>query len=546
MSSLLPPSNAGSTRSASVNSRNSSTRLKGGGAKVKVTIPSTGIRTDTNGKLFTIFILNVRADVPSIQENGTIQFETKRWVVERRFSEFLRLHVGMRNRLPQLRVLPFPSKAYLFNMSTSTVRHRQNAFQQYLDIVTSFTPIPPEIFAFLDYSFHHNHGRSHPSIENRPVSLEDFTLVKVIGQGSFGKVFLVRPNWDNSTDTVFAMKVVKKEDVRRRNQLEHTMAERRIMAQIRHPFIVPLIFAFQSQEKLYMVTEYCSGGELFFHLKRLKRFKEKDARFYIAEVACALSHLHAYDVIYRDLKPENILLDGEGHVKLTDFGLSKDDVFGDNELGAASESYPNSPRMSDASGGEHRHSTVLPTTRTFCGTPEYLAPEMILNRKRHTGYSLAIDWWSLGIVAYEMLTGWPPFFDRNFNVMCEKILRKPVKLPSKYKISENCADFVCKGLLQRDPLLRLGNTADGFSGIEKHPYFNDLNWNDLRSRQVTPPFVPPRGHGRPEEDVRNVDKEFLKMAALDTPTNPSSLINGALDKSDPDFKDFSFVDSVLS
>jgi serine/threonine protein kinase len=324
------------------------------------------------------------------------------------------------------------------------------------------------------------------------------------------------------------------------------MAERRIMAQIRHPFIVPLIFAFQSQEKLYMVTEYCSGGELFFHLKRLKRFKEKDARFYIAEVACALSHLHAYDVIYRDLKPENILLDGEGHVKLTDFGLSKDDVFGDNELGAASESYPNSPRMSDASGGEHRHSTVLPTTRTFCGTPEYLAPEMILNRKRHTGYSLAIDWWSLGIVAYEMLTGWPPFFDRNFNVMCEKILRKPVKLPSKYKISENCADFVCKGLLQRDPLLRLGNTADGFSGIEKHPYFNDLNWNDLRSRQVTPPFVPPRGHGRPEEDVRNVDKEFLKMAALDTPTNPSSLINGALDKSDPDFKDFSFVDSVLS
>jgi len=171
---------------------------------------------------------------------------------------------------------------------------------------------------------------------------------------------------------------------------------------------------------------------------------------------------------------------------------------------------------------------------------------MILNRKRHTGYSLAIDWWSLGIVAYEMLTGWPPFFDRNFNVMCEKILRKPVKLPSKYKISQDCSDFICKGLLQRDPLLRLGNTADGFLGIERHPYFQEMNWTALRSREVTPPFIPPRGHGRPEEDVRNVDKEFLKMAAHDTPTNVSVFSNSSMDKSDPDFKDFSFVDSVLS
>jgi serine/threonine protein kinase len=229
----------------------------------------------------------------------------------------------------------------------------------------------------------------------------------VIGQGSFGKVFLVRPNWDSTSDVVYAMKVVKKEDVRRRNQLEHTMAERRIMAQIRHPFIVPLIFAFQSQEKLYMVTEFCSGGELFFHLKRLKRFKEKDARFYIAEVACALSHLHDYDVIYRDLKPENILLDGEGHVKLTDFGLSKDQVFGEDlSQSESAQSHGFRGAYSTDSNAE-RQSAVLTTTRTFCGTPEYLAPEMIMNRKRHTGYSLAIDWWSLGIVAYEVLSCLP-------------------------------------------------------------------------------------------------------------------------------------------
>mmetsp|Transcript_9362 Transcript_9362/g.23614 ORF Transcript_9362/g.23614 Transcript_9362/m.23614 type:complete len:318 (-) Transcript_9362:407-1360(-) len=279
---------------------------------------------------------------------------------------------------------------------------------------------------------------SPPSVSGG-ASVSDFDLVKVIGQGSFGKVFLVRPRWTNDA-TVYAMKVVKKDDVRRRNQMEHTKAERRIMAKITHPFVISLMFAFQSRDKLYMITEYCQGGELFFHLKRMRRFKEGMMRFYIGEVSLALDHLHSYDIIYRDLKPENILLDQDGHVKLTDFGLSKDRI---SENGS---------------------------TKTFCGTPEYLAPEMIVNRKKQCGYTKAVDWWSLGIVGYEMLTGWPPFFDRNFNSMCEKILRKPVRFASKYHVSGDAQDFIgC--LLQRNPAARLGNMADGFEGDnDEHPH----------------------------------------------------------------------------
>eukprot|EP00616_Rhizochromulina_sp_CCMP1243_P013793 CAMPEP_0118972132 /NCGR_PEP_ID=MMETSP1173-20130426/8543_1 /TAXON_ID=1034831 /ORGANISM="Rhizochromulina marina cf, Strain CCMP1243" /LENGTH=198 /DNA_ID=CAMNT_0006921649 /DNA_START=4 /DNA_END=597 /DNA_ORIENTATION=+ len=198
-------------------------------------------------------------------------------------------------------------------MARSTIRFRQNAFQQYLNILLTLKPLPEEVNYFLEVAQHCNPlltaGSSQP-FSRRPLSLprsvsvpaqsaqgpritvSDFALVKVIGQGSFGKVFLVKPKWTPTDDkTVYAMKVVKKSDVRKKNQLEHTKAERRIMAQITHPFIITLFFAFQSTDKLYMVTEYCSGGELFFHLKRLKRFREPVMRFFVAEVACALDHL---------------------------------------------------------------------------------------------------------------------------------------------------------------------------------------------------------------------------------------------------------------
>lgn len=203
---------------------------------------------------------------------------------------------------------------------------------------------------------------------------------------SFGKVFMVRPH-KAPTNEVYAMKVLKKADVIKRHQVEHTMTERMIMSTISHPFILCLRYAFHTPTKLYMVTDYCSGGELFFHLKKLRRFTEGMMRFYSAQIALALDHLHRHMVIYRDLKPENVLLDSSGNVKLTDFGLSK--------------------KVTSFALG-----TAESSAATFCGTPEYLSPEMILHRKSGCGYGKEVDYWSLGIVCFELLTGWPPYYDR--------------------------------------------------------------------------------------------------------------------------------------
>ena len=204
------------------------------------------------------------------------------------------------------------------------------------------------------------------------VRLEDFELLKVLGRGSFGKVMLVRYRADGRK---FAMKILKKKAIIARNQVEHTRAERKILESLQHPFLMTLRFAFQSQEKLYFVLDYYQGGELFFHLKNQRRFSEAIARLFVAEIALALGHLHSLGVVYRDLKPENILLDDLGHVCLTDFGLSKDLEYQDK-------------------------------SHTFCGTPEYLAPEIVAG----LGHNSEVDWWSLGILLYELTVGIPPFY----------------------------------------------------------------------------------------------------------------------------------------
>ena len=193
--------------------------------------------------------------------------------------------------------------------------------------------------------------------------------------------------------------------------MEHTKTERRILAEVAHPFILSLRFAFQTSSKLYMLTDYCPGGELFFHLKRVKSFTESTMRFYAAQISLALAYLHQHGIIYRDLKPENILLDRDGNCKLTDFGLSK--IVDSRALGDLPETQHPPPSE-----------CLVVAGLTFCGTPEYLSPEMLIHRQRGIGYGHEIDMWALGVVCFELLTGWPPFFDKDFARMCEKILSR--------------------------------------------------------------------------------------------------------------------------
>ena len=244
-------------------------------------------------------------------------------------------------------------------------------------------------------------------------SAKDFDMLKVLGKGAFGKVLLVR---DKATKAVYAMKMLHKSVILERQQTDHTKSERHTLEEISHPFIVNLRFAFQTPTKLYLVMDYCSGGELFFHLKHSGIFGINRSKLYCAEIASALGQLHSAHIIYRDLKPENILLDAEGHIRLTDFGLAKE------SMGAGA------------------------VTHTFCGTPEYLAPEILLNK----GHDKAVDWWSLGILLYEMLFGLPPFYSENLNEMYRGIISAPLTFPTEFPIAQEVIDII-RGFLTRDP-----------------------------------------------------------------------------------------------
>lgn len=318
------------------------------------------------------------------------------------------------------------------------------------------------------------------------LTVADFDLLKVLGKGSFGKVMLAKKK---DTGQIFALKILKKKVLYQRDQVDHTKAERQILQGVKHPFIVNLKYAFQNPEKLYLVTDFAAGGELFFWLKRDKRFSKTRARLYCAELVLALEHLHSLDIVYRDLKPENILLDAEGHIKVTDFGLSKQGIEG---MGAK--------------GG----------TRTFCGTPEYLAPEILENR----GHGKAVDWWSLGTLLYEMMAGLPPFYDTNMQRMYEKIMSEPLTFPRHF--DEPTKDLLAK-MLTREVKSRLG--SNGSNEIKSHPFFEDLDWEKVQARAVTPEFVPPKRAS--ETDVSYFDKEFTRQRPVDTPVNPGLLSSTA-------------------
>jgi serine/threonine protein kinase len=257
------------------------------------------------------------------------------------------------------------------------------------------------------------------------------------------------------TQRIYALKTIRKQHIISRSEVTHTLAERSVLAQINNPFIVPLKFSFQSPEKLYLVLAFVNGGELFHHLQKEQRFDINRSRFYAAELLCALECLHGFGVIYRDLKPENILVDYVGHIALCDFGLCKLDMKDEDK------------------------------TNTFCGTPEYLAPELLHGQ----GYTKAVDWWTLGVLLYEMLTGLPPFYDENTNEMYRKILAEPLHFPGPDVVPPAARDLLTR-LLDRDATRRLG--TNGASEIKVSIFtaqFNNMKMN--KTNPITgPPLLP--------------------------------------------------------
>lgn len=240
----------------------------------------------------------------------------------------------------------------------------------------------------------------------KEVKLEDFQTVKVLGRGSFGKVCLVEYK---PSKEIYAMKSLKKDVLIDQDQIENTLLEKKILGSLEHPFLVGLVFCFQTEERLYFIMPYMSGGELFQHLRKFRIFDEEKVRFYGAQIALALEHLHTYGIIYRDLKPENILMDNEGYLKLADFGMAK-------------------------------HLKGEEKATSFCGTPEYLAPEIITGE----GHNKSADWWSFGILIYEMLCGIPPFYNENLERMYELIKLAELRFPKKIKISSDAQDLITK------------------------------------------------------------------------------------------------------
>ena len=328
------------------------------------------------------------------------------------------------------------------------------------------------------------------SIKDKTTTMDDFQIISVLGRGFYGKVMLVQRK---GTKNLYAIKTIHKARLVQSKKVHTVFSERNVLMKVKHPFIVSLSFAFQTASKFYLGLEYIPGGELFSHIQKKTKLDLDETRFYAAEIGLALSYIHENGIIYRDLKPENILLDEEGHVKITDFGLAKDISFD-------------------------------PSTTTFCGTVEYLAPE-IIKRER---YSYAIDWWGYGCLIYEMLFGQTPFYDENRARIFQRIPEEDPYFPNDF--DENAKDFIMK-LLIKDQKQRYT-----FDSLKNHPFWNGLNFDDVLEKKIKPFYVPI------VEDKTipdNFDPQYTMETPIDSLATPATSMNTS-------FGGFSYAGSLDS
>ncbi|XP_035214680.1 serine/threonine-protein kinase Sgk2-like isoform X2 [Stegodyphus dumicola] len=484
------------------------------------TVSVTNSETIEKNKKFTVYKVVVEA-------------AGSKWFVFHRYNDFSKLLDVLKRQYPNVPLKLPGKKLFGNNFSSDFIRNRRqglNEFVQklvtepcllqspevreFLNVDKNLMPISPDGKEPLDKvqdlaEALYSETTDSDKAEEKPVDLgpkekknvkpNDFEFLKVIGKGSFGRVLLAKHKAEGN---IYAVKVLQKKMILKRNEKNHVMSERNVLLKnLHHPFLVGLHYAFQTPDKLYFVLDYVNGGELFFHLQRERYFPEPRARFYAAEITSALGYLHAEGIIYRDLKPENILLDYQGHVVLTDFGLSKE--------GLAEKD----------------------TTTTFCGTPEYLAPEVL----RKQAYDKAVDWWCLGAVLYEMLYGLPPFYSKDTLEMYQNILNKPLRLRTNISIP---ARNLLEGLLQKDKTKRLGAVRD-VDDIKSHEFFRVINWNDLEAKSVPPPYNP---NVRGQMDLKNIDPEFIREPVPASLARSHSL-SASVQDADVAFPGFSYAPS---
>ncbi|XP_015679896.1 serine/threonine-protein kinase Sgk3 isoform X1 [Protobothrops mucrosquamatus] len=444
------------------------------------------------------------------------------WFVFRRYAEFDKLYNTLRKQFPTMNLKIPAKRIFGDNFDPDFIKQRRAGLNEFIQNLVRQSELcnHPDVRSFLQMDNpKHQYDPSEDEDERNSQKLNstsqninlgpsgnphakptDFDFLKVIGKGSFGKVLLAKRKWDGK---FYAVKVLQKKIVLNRKEQKHIMAERNVLLKnVKHPFLVGLHYSFQTIEKLYFVLDFVNGGELFFHLQKERTFPEHRAKFYAAEIASALGYLHSIKIVYRDLKPENILLDSLGHVVLTDFGLCKEGI-------ATSD-----------------------TTATFCGTPEYLAPEVI----RKQPYDNTVDWWCLGAVLYEMLYGLPPFYCRDVAEMYESILHKPLRLRPGVSLT---AWSILEELLEKERQNRLGSKED-FLEIQRHPFFESVNWNDLLQKKIPPPFNP---NVFGPDDIRNFDATFTEemVPCSICISSDYNIVNASVLEADDAFIGFSYA-----